>query len=134
MKRFIIRKGDTNAVTIIENLRRFIDELDYGKSWAIEIKEYRKKRSLSQNAYIHAVPLKIICDHTGYRVDDMKEWLCGEFMGWEEYDFMGHKKTRPVKTTSEMNTIEMTDFIEFLQMWGSSELNLYIPSPNEWVE
>ena len=65
--------------------------------WRIEIKEYRKRRSNEQNAYIHAVPLKLICDKTGYTVEDMKEFLCGEFTGWDEYTVMGRKKVRPLE-------------------------------------
>ena len=135
MKRFIIRKDDPQAKVIRQNARQYIDlDLDYKKSWVIEIKEYRKKRSLDQNAYIHAVPLKIIAEHTGYTIDDIKTYTCGEFMGWKKVEIMGVEVDRPIKTTSQMTTKEMTDYIENLQWFGSSTLNLRIPSPNEWVE
>jgi hypothetical protein len=132
MKRFVIEKGD--PLFIRGNAIRFIDDLDQNVSWSIEIKEYRKKRSIPQNAYIHAVPFKIISDHTGYSIDDIKEWLCGEFTGWEEYEVFGKKKVRPILSTSQMNSKQMTDFIEWMQWWAMSEHNLYIPSPNEWVQ
>jgi len=133
MKRFISRKDDPQAKVIRQNARQYIDlDLDYNKSWVIEIKEYRKKRSLDQNAYIHAVPLKIISDQTGYTMDEIKEYLCGEFMGWQDYEVRGKQMQRPLKTTSQMTTLEMTNFIEWMQWFGSSELNLNIPSPNEW--
>jgi hypothetical protein len=147
MKRFILRKVDKptsanpyyvrysvdHAATIRENCRTYIDDLDYSKDWVVEIKQYRKKRSNCQNAYIHAVPLKIISDHTGYTMDEMKEYLCGEFAGWETYErFDGVPQQRPIKTTSQMSTKEMTEFIDFMQWFGSSKLNLRIPSPNEW--
>ena len=132
MKRFILRKDDPYAGSILANLISHIDYLSSARSWVVTIKEYRKKRSLDQNAYIHAVPLKIMSDHTGYTMEEMKEWLCGEFTGWEVYEVFGLKKQRPIKTTSQMDTAEMTRFIEFMQWFGSSKLNLNIPSPNEW--
>jgi hypothetical protein len=129
MKRFVIHRDD---MIRRENAKAYIDQLAPSKMWRIEIKEYRKRRSNEQNAYIHAVPLKLICDKTGYTVEDMKEFLCGEFTGWDEYTVMGRKKVRPLKTTSQMDTHTMTKFIEWMQWWGSETLNLYIPSPNEW--
>lgn len=129
VKRFIIHKQDAIRR---ENARAYIDGLDPNKRWLVEIKRYQKKRSNDQNAYIHAVPLKLFSDHTGYTVDEIKEYLCGEFTGWEEYTVMGKIMQRPVKTTSQMDTLEMTKFIEFMQWYGSANLNLYIPSPNEW--
>lgn len=129
MKRFVIHKQDALRR---ENCRQFIDELDPNKKWRVEIKEYRRQRSTEQNAYIHAVPLKLMSDHTGYTIDEMKEYCCGEFAGWEDYTIFGVTRPRPIKTTSQMNTKEMTEFIEWMQWFGSSTLNLYIPSPNEY--
>ena len=73
-------------------------------------------------------------EHTGYTLDELKRELCGLFMGTEKYEIFGEERERPIKTTSQMTTKEMTDFIEWLQWFGSSRLNLRIPSPNEWVE
>jgi hypothetical protein len=129
MKQFVIHHQDALRR---ENCRQYIDELDPNKKWRVTIAEYRKKRSNEQNAYIHAVPLKIIGDHTGYTLDDMKEYLCGEFLGWEDYVVMGKTLQRPIKSTSQMSSKEMTDFIDFMIWFGSSTLNLRIPSPNEW--
>ena len=129
MKRFIIHHNDAIRR---ENARQYIDGLDPNRKWRIEIKEYRQRRSLDQNAYIHAVPLKIISEHTGYSMDEIKEYLCGEFTGWNEFEVMGQKMLKPVMTTSRMDTKIMTDFIEWLQWYASSNLNLRIPSPNEW--
>ena len=129
MKRFVIHKDDYIRR---EGARVWIDNLDPNKKWAVEIKEYRRKRSNDQNSYIHAVPLKLISEFVGESVEDMKEYLCGEFTGWETYEVMGRSKQRPIRSTSQMDTLEMTRFIEFMQWWGSSTLNLNIPSPNEW--
>lgn len=131
MKRFIIHKRDAIRR---ENARACIYDLDPGRAWVVEIKEYRKKRSLDQNAYIHAVPLKILAEHTGYEIEELKEYLCGEFSGWQEREVFGKKKVRPKLRTSDMDSQQMTQFIEFLIWFGSDKLGLTIPYPNEEQE
>ena len=129
MKQYVIHKQDALRR---ENCRQYIDELDPNRKWRVVISEYRKQRSTEQNAYIHAVPIKIMSDHTGHSMDEMKEYLCGEFMGWETYTVMGRDLQRPIRSTSQMDTEEMTNFIEWMQWFGSSTLNLRIPSPSEY--
>ena len=131
MQRFIIHEKDAIRR---ENARAAIYDLDPNEKWVVEITKFKKRRSLEQNAYIHAVPFKIIADNTGNSIEDIKEFLCGEYMGWIEYEVMGKMKSRPTKTTSQMTSTEMTGFIDWLQWWASSNLNLIIPAPNEWVE
>ena len=129
MKQFIIHKEDAIRR---ENCLQFINALDPKRKWRVTIKEYRKKRSNEQNAYIHAVPLKMMSDHTGSTLDEMKEAMCGEFAGWDTYDLLGKTHWRPLITTSQMDTLKMTEFIEYMQWFASTNMNLYIPSPNEW--
>lgn len=129
MKTFIIHKQDAIRR---ENCRQYIDELDPNRKWRIVISEFRKKRSNDQNAFLHGVPLKILCDHTGYSMDDMREYLCGEWSGWEDYEVFGKKKVKPILTTSQMDTKQFTDFLEWIQWWASSTLNIRIPDPNEY--
>lgn len=129
MKRFIIHKDDTIRR---ENAKQHIDELPMDRQHVVEIKEYRKKRSLSQNAYIHAVPLAAIASASGHSLDEIKEYLCGERFGWEEYEMFGTRKQRPLRRTSDLDTKEMSDFIDWMLWWGSENLNLYIPTPGEY--
>lgn len=140
--RYVIHKkrptdvaGNATSNAHIELVRHnAIDEiqhLDPGKAWAVEIKEYRKKRSLDQNAYIHAVPLKILAEHTGYELEELKEYLCGEFSGWDQREVFGKTKVRPKLRTSDMDSQQMTQFIEFLIWFGSDKLGLTIPYPTE---
>jgi hypothetical protein len=128
MKRFIIHKEDSLRRL---NAQDYINNLDPRKKWRVEITEYRERRSLDQNAYIHGVPLKMISDETGYSMEDIKEYLCGEFTGWREVTVFGKAKAKPFLTTSQMDKKQMTDFIEWLQWWASETLNMNIPSPNE---
>ena len=117
MKNFVIHKQDSLRR---ENCRQYIDELDPGKKWRVTICEYRKKRSNEQNAYIHAVPFPLMMEHTGYDLDELKRELCGLFMGTEKYEIFGKERERPIKTTSQMTTKEMSDFIEWMMWFGST--------------
>ena len=108
-----------------------IHALDQDEDWRIIIEPYRKRRSLDQNAYIHAVPLKLMSEKTGYPVEDIKTYMCGEWSGWSESEVFGKKRVKPRLTTSQMNVEQMTEFIEFLIWYGADKMGLLIPYPNE---
>ena len=108
-----------------------INTLDPEKKWRITVEPFVKKRTLDQNAFYHGVSLKLICEHTGYELDDMKMYLCGKFFGWAEYEMMGEKRKKPIKTTSQLNVEEFTFLIEQTERWAAQELDILIPKPNE---
>ena len=131
MKRFIIAKGGN--LNVAQNACDAIHTLDPAFAHVIEIKQYRKKRSVDQNAFLHGVPLKMISDTTGYEIEDMKTYLLGEFSGWTEYEVWGQLRKRPNKRSHELNTKEFTEFLDFIQRWAAQELGLLIPNPNEVI-
>lgn len=131
MKRtFILPHGMAEMMAYFVN-DLVIEKGKKGGQWRVTVEPYRRKRSLDQNAYLHAVPLKLICDHTGHSLDDMKEYLCGEAFGWKQIEFKNRTISRPVKTTSELNVEEFSWFIEWVIAWASSTLNLRVPLPSE---
>ena len=73
----------------------------------------------------------MICDHTGYEMEDMKTYLLGEYTGWVEYEVMGQPRKRPTLRTHEMNTNQMANFMEFIWWWASENLDLNIPAPEK---
>lgn len=128
--RYIVRRGDEVRR---KNAALHIETLDSDTHWLVEITQWNPKRTLDQNAYIHAVPLKMISDKTGYPVEDIKQYLCGEFSGWQEFEMFGKKRMKPMLTTSKMTTVQMGEFIEFLIWYGAEKMGLNIPYPNEEV-
>jgi hypothetical protein len=130
--RHIIPAGDlsrTHRTAVCDE----ISELDDKKAWLVQVTPYRKKRSTEQNAFLHGVSLKLICEHTGYEIDDMKMYLMGKAFGWEEYEIMGERRRRPLKGTSDLNTEQFSWFMEWVESWASQELGLLIPKPNEVI-
>jgi len=131
-QKFIIRKEDSLRR---ENCCAAIKSLDPAKDWSVEIKQYRRNRSLEQNAFLHAVPLKIICEHTGHSVEDMKEFLLGEWSGWMDYEFQGRPFSKPLKTsTAKLDVREFHQFLEFIEMYAAHRLGLSIPRPGEFTD
>jgi hypothetical protein len=126
--RYIIHKDDAIRR---ENARAAISELSNDKPWVVEIKPYVKKRSLEQNAFLHAVPLRMIADETGHDVEDMKTYLMGEAFGWLDYEVMGSPRRKPLLGTSELNAKQFMWFLEWVEAWAVRELGMMIPKPNE---
>jgi hypothetical protein len=132
MKRFVIGGPPSNhRDDIFANLITYLNQLPEETKHVVEIKRHVKKRSLDQNAYIHAVPLKMMSDKTGYSVDDIKTFMCGEFSGWRETEIFGRKRAKPMLSTSDMDSKQMSDFIEFLIWFGADKMGISIPYPNE---
>lgn len=116
---------------IRDNALAYIQSLDMARPWRVEISEHRPKRSLEQNAYLHAVPLRILSEHTGYNVDEMKDYLLMEAFGTLDKEVMGRSIVRPAKRSSDLNTKEFSWFIEWIAAWAMNNLGLLIPMPNE---
>lgn len=96
----------------------------------VVIREPHSRRSKSQNAYIHAVPIRIIAEHLGYTLDECKYALMGHCWGWRFCDLAGREI--PVKPhTSEMTKKDCDYFIDWVVPWAAQELGLAIPLPNE---
>ena len=128
--RYIIHKG--GDIERRQNACNAINELSPDKVWSVEIKEYTKKRSLQQNAYLHAVPLRMICDETGYEIDDMKTYLLGEAFGWVEFDLLGSPRKKPLYRSSELNRKQFAFFLEWLERWAVQQLGMIFPQPGEY--
>lgn len=117
---------------VFDRMLLHLNGLEETKKYKVTIQPYRKMRSIEQNSYLHAVPMKIISEHTGYEIEDLKTYLLGQAFGWEEFEMMGQRRKRPVKRgTSDLNTEEFSWFIEWLSAWAAQELELIIPMPNE---
>lgn len=101
-----------------------------GKPVELEIRQARTKRSLDQNAYLHAVPFPILAAHFGDSIEGVKLDLMGECWGWKASSVTG--KWLPVKPhTSAMTVEECQFFIDWLLPWAMTEHGIAIPLPSE---
>ena len=90
----------------------------------IEPKE--KNRSLRQNSYYWGVVTKLLSDHFGYTPDETHESLKMEFL-------KVHNDGKPdtIKSTTNLSTAEMEDYLSRVRIWASAEWQVFIPEPNE---
>jgi len=99
----------------------------------MRLEVYSPRRSLDQNAFLHAVPLRILSEETGYTLEEMKEYLLGEAFGWKDSEVFGHSVQRPMKRSSELTRKEFSWFLEWIESWAANTLGITVPRPNEEI-
>ena len=93
----------------------------------IEVRQHRKKRSLSANA-LYWVWLGIISQETGNDVDALHEWAKRQFSLPRSVTIMGD--TCEVYTTAKMSVAEMAAYLDRVEAWATSE-GIVLPQPEE---
>jgi len=93
----------------------------------IELTEKRKKRSVNQNAYLH-VCITLFAIDVGYTLEESKTVLK------RECSFMRYTKDGNVflKRTRDLDTKELTDFIEFIIDFAGVQ-GISIPTSEEYI-
>ena len=90
----------------------------------VTIQNYRKRRSLSANAYYWGAIIPTLAEHFGYRNDEMHSVLLGTYTGWEQRNFRGQTLFVPRRTSTTPETMDTTDFsglIQTAQQIGAEE-------------
>jgi len=93
----------------------------------IELKKIPSRRTLSQNSYVHKL-FALAGTHFGYTGDEMKivvKRILGYVYIKDGQEFYSH--------TSDMDTKELTTFIDRFRNWSASE-GCYLPSSDEMGE
>lgn len=104
-----------------------------GKHVDINIVLHRQKRTLDQNAYLHAEPFPKLAAKWGESVARTKLICMGQFWGWEPCRITG--TLLPVKAhTSDMSVPECTTFIDWLIPWANVEHGVDVELPSTWAE
>lgn len=107
---------------------RFFTHLDalLSKKCIIELKEKKKARTISQNAYLH-VCITLFAIETGNHLEDMKYLLKKSCPFMHRFDGENFK----TKRTRDLDTKQMTDFIEWIRTFASMQ-GCYIPTAEEY--
>ncbi len=108
-----------------------IGALDLGKAWELTIERVVKRRTLSQNAlmwsWIEGV-VKHVVEHTGHDKDEIHEFLKAKFLGWGHHVEIGGE-TIVYYSTKNLTTAEMTEYMNKIYAWATTELGLFLPIP-----
>ena len=119
----------------LERISTVLAHLSGEVSWDIEVHEHKAKRSDSQNRYLWGVVYPAILSAggntlSGWRAEDLHEYLLGEHFGWEVVEGFGKKRQRPIRRSSKLTTLEFMDFVAFIQQ-RMAEHGVYVADPNE---
>lgn len=108
---------DQDGIFNAEDKKTFSDWLakNANKRMNVSIVRWRKKRSIPQNDYMHFI-FTLIADELGYAMADIK----------------GHYKIKfGIKHTSELDTMQMENFLERVRIDAITEHQIKCPLPNE---
>jgi hypothetical protein len=108
--------------------RVYLDSL-IKKGADIELKEVRKARSVDQNSYLHSC-IAIFCNETGYMIDEAKELFSQLMPEMLRYQKNGFEFRR---STSTLDTKEMSILIDKIRQVCSDELGVYVPDAEEYL-
>ncbi len=107
-----------------------------GQDINIVIDKRRKSRSNNANKYYWGVVIATICREVGYKdneVNQVHEELKERFLSSYITTRLGKKSRRKItKSTSDLNTSQFENYMSSVRAWASSELNIFIPEPNQY--
>ena len=123
----------TNKTDLIKAKQRFDYLVSKGKIFTLS--EKRKRRSISQNSYLHLI-LSYFAHEYGETLDYVKRYffknLCNKELFITEHI---NKKTGEIRkdwrSSADLNTKEMTTAIDNFIMYANKEAGIFLPSPND---
>jgi len=102
-------------------------------SYVIELKKYRKNRSVRENSYYWGVIIKELCSFTGFQPDEMHEVLKMKFLRDDKTIRATGELVPGFKSTKTLNTAEFEAYCEAIRVFALADLDCYIPLPNELI-
>lgn len=108
--------------------------MQYQKKGIVEVKRKHRQRSTSQNSYLHVL-LGYFASEFGYSMEEVKYELFKkkvnpDIFKVERVNKRGQKITA-IRSSRDLDTVEMTTAIERFRNWSSAVAGLYLPAPNE---
>lgn len=100
-----------------------------GQDVEFVVRKIRTKRSLDQNAYLHAKPFTLLADYWGEDMESAKLLVLGEWSGWRET--VGGNRIPMKPSSSALTTEEASQLIEWIPPWAMREFGVHVPLPNE---
>ena len=127
MARTVILTKKDGRVTLNQELPYIFSTLSNG-TYTITIKKASEKRSISQNDLMW-MWLQCISNETGTDKNDIYMYYCKKFL--MKTVTIGERTERIYTTSSKLNTLEMTDFLNRIQADAQQELGIMLPLPED---
>ena len=112
MKRFKVTSEED-----VENLRRFVGELDLSKAYEVEIKPFAFNRSTQQNKKYWAL-IGELGSFLGYSESEMHELMKYKFLSYKQ-EMLGDEMT-VVPSTSKLTIKEFVEYLEKVERFAVS--------------
>lgn len=94
--------------------------------YTLSIKRKTKPRTISQNALMW-MWFKYMEEHTGTPKEDFHDYYKTQYL--KRYIEIGGRLVRVIRSTTELNTIEMTDYLNKIQADAATEFRINLPLP-----
>jgi len=130
-KRFVLRNE-----AAIEAAAAFVLGIspDAKRPLEVVIQPHRSRRTLEQNAKLHAL-LLLIADHTGDDLESVKLAMKARFLAPRAIvELPDGSKAAVYPSTATMNTAELAEFIQRIEAFAATELGIRLPAPAWWEE
>jgi hypothetical protein len=111
----------------------FIGMLVMDKPWEMEVKPYKKNRSLLQNKLYRLQLAHLEKEGPGYTADEWHIIFANKFLDPVIVTY-GDETYEVRKSTTKLNTKEFTDYLNKIDRWCIMELNIVLPSPSDIYE
>lgn len=91
-----------------------------------------KPRSSNQSRYYWGIVVGAIANSTGHSSLEIHEILRMMFLPHETVSLKGNDYIVP-RSTTELSTSEMEEYLSRIRAWAGTELSIPIPLPNEVI-
>lgn len=99
---------------------------------ALQIKKYRKKRSVNQNAYLHGVVYRYVGEEIGLTTEEAHQTMKEYFLSYEKKMPNGSVR-KFTRSTTDLDTMEMEAYISQIKDFMLENFSCLIPEPNQVI-
>lgn len=96
----------------------------------VTVRRRRRLRSKRENDYYWAVVVELVAEEMGVFPAQAHEKMKADLLRKQVQTRSG-RMIEVIRSTTELSTVEMEDYLEKCRRWAALELNVYIPLPNE---
>lgn len=131
MPSFNILNSQRRRQAVIEQIQRITIKEGF-PIYCVEIKKYKKVRSLRQNA-LYWLWVEVLSENepfAGWHKEDVHHFLKGELLGYDTRDILGRAVLIPISTTG-LGVGKFTDYLNDVQAFAMRH-KVTLPIPQDY--
>ena len=98
----------------------------------IQIKKWRKARSINQHKYLFGVVYRYVGQEIGLTTEEAHQTMKEHFLSYEKRLPNG-TVAKFTKSTTDLDTLEMTNYIEEIRSFMLEQFSCLIPEPEQSI-